>query len=143
MKEERGITLGSLTIYIIALLIIIGLISTVTSFFYSNILNISDNSKNLAEITKFNMYFLKDIKKSNNTITDVATDNTQISFSSGNVYKFQNNAIYQNKVKICENVKNAQFKLEQVNNKSVVSVLLSIGETLEVTRTTKYVLSGI
>ena len=143
MKEQRGITLESLTIYIIALLIIIGLVSTVTTFFYSNILNISDNSKNMAEITKFNMYFLKDIKKSNNTVTAVVSDNSQITFSSGNVYKFQNNAIYQNKIKICDNVSNAQFKLEKINNKDVVSVLLSIGEQMEVTKTVKYVLSGI
>lgn len=143
MKEEKGITLGSITIYVIALLVIIGIVSTVTSFFYSNIINVKDNSKNMAEITKFNLYFLQDMKKSNNDIVNVSTDNTNITFASGNVYKFQNNAIYQNKVKICENVKNAQFKLEQSNNKKVVTVLLSIGNNMEVTRTTRYVLSGI
>lgn len=143
MKEEKGITLGSITIYVIALLVIIGIVSTVTSFFYSNIINVKDNSKNMAEITKFNLYFLQDMKKSNNDIVNVSADNTNITFASGNVYKFQNNAIYQNKVKICENVKNAQFKLEQSNNKKVVTVLLSIGNNMEVTRTTRYVLSGI
>lgn len=140
MKEEKGITLGSITIYVIALLIIVGLISTITSFFYSNIINVNDNSRNMAEITKFNMYFLKDIKDSSNTVT-VAQDSTNITFSSGNVYTFKDNAIYQNKVKICDNVKNAQFKLEQNNDKKIVSVLLSIGDNLEVTRTTRYVMS--
>ena len=142
MKEEKGITLGSITIYVIALLIIVGLISTITSFFYSNIINVNDNSRNMAEITKFNMYFLKDVKNANNTVT-VSGDNTNITFSSGNVYTFKNNAIYQNKVKICDNVKNAQFKLEQSNNKKIVTVLLSIGDNLEVTRTTKYVMARI
>ena len=143
MKEEKGVTLGSITIYVIALLIIVGLISTVTTFFYSNIVNVNDNSKSMAEITKFNLYFLQDMKKSNNKIVSVADDNTRISFSSGNVYKFQDNSIYQNKVKICENVRNAQFKLEESNNKKIVVVLLSIGDNMEVTRTTRYVLSDI
>lgn len=142
MKEEKGITLGTITIYVIALLIIVGLISTITSFFYSNIINVNDNSRNMAQITKFNMYFLNDIKNANNTAT-VSVDNTNITFSSGNVYIFKDNAIYQNKVKICDNVKNAQFKLEEKDNKKIVTVLLSIGDNLEVTRTTKYVMARI
>lgn len=143
MKREEGITLGSITIYVIALLVIIGLISTVTSFFYSNIINVNDNSKNMAELTKFNLYFLQDIKKGDNIVLSITEDNKTIKFSSGNVYKFQDNSIYQNKVKICKNVKNAQFKLENVNNKNVVTVLISIGDNMEVTRTTKYVMSNV
>ena len=85
MKEERGITLGSVTIYVIALLIVVGVISTITSFFYSNIINVNDNSKNMAQITKFNMYFLKDVKDANNNV-EVSADNTNITFSSGNVW---------------------------------------------------------
>ncbi len=143
MKGERGISLQSLTVYIIGFLVIIGIISTITSFFYTNIINTRDNSQNMAEITKFNVYFLQDVKKSENNIMSVAKDNSYISFTSGNVYTFQDNAIYQNKVKICENVRNAQFKVEKVNGKDVITVLLSIGENMPVTRTTKYVLSGI
>lgn len=142
MKEERGITLGSVTIYVIALLIVVGVISTITSFFYSNIINVNDNSKNMAQITKFNMYFLKDVKDANNNV-EVSADNTNITFSSGNVYTFKDKAIYQNKVKICDNVKNAQFRVEENNNKKIVTVLLSIGDNLEVTRTTKYVMGRI
>lgn len=142
VKGDKGVTLASVTVYVIAFLMIVGTISTITTFFYSNLINTSDNSKNMAELTKFNLYFLQDIKKNNNNIMSVAEDKTYISFTSGNVYTFQDNAIYQNKIKICDNINNAQFKVEDSNGKKVVVVLLSIGETMPVTKTTRYVLSG-
>ena len=37
MKEERGITLTSIIIYIVALLIVIGIVSSISSYFYRNI----------------------------------------------------------------------------------------------------------
>ena len=61
MRKESGITLVSLTIYIIAFAVVIGIISVLTSFFYSNVVNLSDTGENSAEFTKFNMYFLEDI----------------------------------------------------------------------------------
>lgn len=141
MKNQKGITLASVTVYVIGLLVIVGVISTITTFFYSNILNAKSNSESMAEMTKFHLHFLRDMKKGDNNIISIAKDNTYISFTSGNIYTFQNNAIYQNKVKICDNVKNAQFKVEEKNNKKIVTVLLSIGDRMEVTKTTSYVLA--
>ena len=37
MKKENGVTLTSIIIYILALLIVIGVISALTSYFYRNI----------------------------------------------------------------------------------------------------------
>lgn len=141
MKENKGVTLTSLIIYVLMLLIVVTIIANITSFFYTNVINVKDNSQNIATITKFNMYFIKDAKRMGNQVEEIGTDKSYIKFKSGNVYTFQNNAIYLNNVKICDEVTSAQFQLQQVNNKKVVSVLLSVGQNLGVTKTTSFVMS--
>lgn len=139
MKSNSGITTTSIIIYIVAMLIVVGIIATVTSFFYSNVTLINDNSQNISEITKFHMYFLEETNKENNMVNYLA--NTAISFSSGNTFTFQDKSIYLNHIKICENISNLQFSQEKINNKTVINVLIVIGESSEYTKTTQYVLN--
>ena len=143
MKQENGVTLSSLIIYVISMLIVVGVIATLTSFFYRNIANLDDNSENIAEVTKFNIPFLEEVKQANNAVTRVSEDQTAISFFSGNTYTFQDQAIYKNKVRICENVKKATFRVEEIEGKQIVYVLLTIGENMEYTKTMEYVVKGI
>lgn len=139
MKSQRGVTTASLIVYVIAMLIVIGIIASLTSFFYTNAINLEDSSNKASVISKFNMYFLDETKNKNNSIVSVTTN--AITFSSGNTFTFQDNSIYFNSIKICEDVKNAEFKLETVNNKNVVNVLLTVGNNMEYTKTTKYVMA--
>lgn len=137
MEGNRGVTIASLTIYVIAMLIVIATIATITSFFYTNVNNLDTRSQNISEITKFNMYFLEETKKNGNKTMGVS--DKQISFSSGNIYTFQDNSIYLNNIRICENVKNVIFSIEKKENREIISVLITIGDNLEYTKTTKYV----
>ena len=139
MKSDRGVTTASLIVYVIAMLIIVGIIATITSFFYTNAINLEDNSSNVSTITKFNMYFLEETKNRNNKI--INNDSKSITFSTGNTFTFQDNSIYLNSIKICENVKNMGFNVEKINNKEVINVIITIGENVEYTKTTKYVMS--
>lgn len=138
MKSDRGITTVNLIVYVIAMIIVIGIIATITSFFYTNAVSLEDSSNNISLITKFNMYFLGEVKNKNNII--VQNDEKSITFSSGKTFIFQDNSIYMNSIKICENVKNAKFKVEEINNKKVINVLITIGENREYTKTTKYIM---
>ena len=138
MKSDRGVTTTRLIIYIIAMTIVVGIIATINSFFYSNVMNIEDESSNISELTKFNMYFLADIKKENNDIIKISEN--AITFSSGNTFTFQDNAIYLNSIRICENVKNLQFNVNKYTDKNIVNVLITIGDNMEYTKTTKYVM---
>lgn len=139
MKTNRGVTTTSLIIYVIAMLIVMGIIATITSFFYTNVINIEDSSANLTEITKFNMYFLEETKNTNNEI--VKLSDTSITFLTGNTFTFQDNSIYLNSSKICENIKQLAFSVEEINSKKVITVLITIGDNLEYTKTTKFVMS--
>lgn len=139
MRREAGLTTTSIIIYVIAMLMVIGIIASITSFFYSNVNNVSENSNNLSEITKFHMYFLEETTKEDNSIYEIK-DNS-ITFTTGNTFTFQNNSIYFNHIKICEKVSNLQFAKETKNGKTVINVLIVIGENNEYTKTTQYVLN--
>lgn len=61
MKSNKGITLISLIIYIIVLLMVMGLISTFTRYFYHNVneITLSDNTE--SEYSKFTSFFTSDL----------------------------------------------------------------------------------
>ncbi len=139
MGSSRGVTTANLIIYVIAMLIVIGIIATITSFFYTNVNNLEDSSSNVSEITKFNMYFLQEVKNVNNDI--IILNEKSITFLTGNTFTFQDNSIYMNSSRISENIKDLKFSLEEINEKKVITVLITIGENLEYTKTTKYVMN--
>lgn len=140
MKSNRGVTIASLTIYVIAMLAVVGIIATITSFFYTNVTNLEDSSANVSEITKFNMYFLQEVKNTSSEIIELKENS--MTFSTGNVFTFQDNSIYLNNIRICENIKNLQFSIEENNNKQIINVLITVGENVEYTKTTKYVMDN-
>lgn len=130
MKQNRGITLISLMIYIIGMLIVIGIISTLTSFFYKNI-DISNIQENVTgQYTKFSSIFAYEINKENNKVIEckILDENgfkiSYIIFSSGNQYTFkkENNAIYKNEIKVCENVEDCDFSYIYVDSKYKIKV---------------------
>ncbi len=139
MNSSRGVTTTSLIIYVIAMLIVIGIIASITSFFYTNVTNLEDSSSNISVIEKFNMYFLQEVKNTNNDIVSVGE--RSITFLTGNTFTFQDNSIYLNSSKICENINKLAFSVEEVNSKKVITVLITIGDNLEYTKTTKFVMN--
>lgn len=140
MKSDKGVTTSSVIIYVIAMMIVIGIIATITSFFYTNVMNTKDNSDNISEMTKFNMYFLEEVKNENNSIINIS--DTSILFKTGNMFTFMDNSIYFNKIKICENVKEMKFSEEDINNKKIIKVLIVSGDIMEYTKNVSYVMTG-
>lgn len=144
MKSNRGVTLTTLIIYIIVLIIVIGILTTVSNNFYANTKYITDNGKYISEFNKFNMYFIEDVKNNSNIYS--ITDN-EIVFADGTVYNYKSspdNGIYRNKVKICKNVENCQFtKIEEVVNsvnKIIINVTMILDASEAFETSTDYVL---
>lgn len=148
MHSERGITLISVTIYVIVMLIIISVITVLTSYFYRNV-DINSVSENLnQQYTRFNTYFTEEINKKGNKI--LATGETEsttgdepqkyIVFSSGNQYTYvpANDSIYVNNIKIAENIQDCNFEKITENDKTKIKVTMS-GEN-DFQRTTTYTL---
>lgn len=122
MKNNKGVTLTSVIIYVIGMAIVIGTISTLTSFFYNNIEVSEINDDSTTQYTKFSSIFLEEINKENNFIVDckTTTENGEkisyIIFYTGNQYTFKNNSIYKNKIKICQNIDDCDFSYSFVDS---------------------------
>ncbi len=134
MQSEKGITLVSVIIYVIAMLIIISVITVLTSYFYQNV-DINSVSENLnQQYTRFNTYFTEEVNKKGNKILAIGENesttgnDTQkyIVFSSGNQYTYipANNAIYVNTISIAENIEDCTFEKIKEDNKTKVKVTM-------------------
>ena len=103
-KKEKGVTLISLTIYVVVMVLVIALIAVITSFFYNNVINIDKEAVELAELNKLNLYMIEETEKEGNSIETISSDGKKITFNNGNAYTIQDNGIYQNSIRICKDV---------------------------------------
>lgn len=148
MQNEKGVTLISVTIYIIVMLIIVTVITVLTSYFYRNV-DINTVNQNLnQQYTKFNSYFTEEMNKKGNKLLEIGEienesgNGTQkyIIFSSGNQYTYipENEAIYMNQVKIAQNITGCDFtNNKEENGKTTIMVTIQ-GDNFE--RKTTYTL---
>lgn len=144
MKKEQGITLISLIVYVILMTFIIALISSITASFYANVNEFDNDSESAVAYAKFNMYFVNDIKREGATIQEASNDYIIISYTTETSqensegvtvssketayveYLVQNEILYRNKVKICENVKGVSITADKENN--IINVNMTIGD---------------
>ncbi len=141
MKSQKGITILSLTVYVIAFAIVIGIVATITGFFYKNVKDISVDINPLTEFATFNSYFADEVNHSNLNVKECSTDNGQsyIIFSNNVQYTYvpANKAIYKNKIKICKDISNCTFEEKIEEGKTIITVKL---EADNQQRTTTYTL---
>lgn len=126
MKSQKGVTLLSLVIYVIVMTVVIGIMSFIINNFYKNINNYQGDLDEVIKFSKFNNYFLKEIKTENNNVEKI--DSNYVLFSSGNSFSLSNNIIYYNNIQVCDGVKKFEIKLGEngdgVNN-TIVHVTLN------------------
>lgn len=128
MKNNRGITLTTLLIFVIVFAIVIGIVANLTSFFYKNIDVSKINDDSATQYTKFSSIFLEEIENENNSVIDckTTTENGEkesyIIFATGNQYTFKNNSIYKNTIKICQNIEDCDFSYTFVDSTYKIKV---------------------
>lgn len=129
MKSEKGITLISLTIYIITMVVVLATVAVISTYFYTNISETSDTMDPLTEYTKFNRFFSEEVNRSN--IKVLECESHYIAFDNGVQYSFiaNNKGIYRNQVKIAKEVTNCTFLYEIKNGKNIVVVTIQIGNS--------------
>ena len=133
MKEERGVTLIILCIYVIVFSIIIVLLANLSNYIYNNLDNINDSSIDVSEFNKFNMYFIEDVKSNKQVLVQELADNNnnfiQIAFEDGDIYTYTigDDSIYKNKQKIASNI--IDFKAEgfKKDNKIYIEITIKLG----------------
>lgn len=142
LKENKGITLTSLVIYIIVFVIIIAIMANISNYFYSNIDGIKDSPKYVDEFNKFSMFFVADVKRNTEVVT-ISEDSLQ--FADGTKYEYRDNCIYRNNEKISKYVKSFSFEKKPyvVNSfsKTLINVSSIFGTDKEqITRNVEFVL---
>ena len=128
MKTQKGITLTSLAIYITMVLIVIGVLAVISGTLQGNIKEIYTEGTNNAEIDKFNIYFLKEVKRQGNQINEISIN--EISFSLGNTYTYkEDKCIYLNdNIKIAEHIEKCEFDGDTNNLVITVTIKTENGE---------------
>lgn len=126
MKSEKGVTLLSVTVYVIGMTVAIAIISRLTAFFYSNTTDIRDIEP-VTEYTTFNTHFSEEANTPNIKILECESD--YIAFDNGVQYTFvsENHSVYKNKVKICNNIEKCTFEQgTDENDKTTVKVTIKV-----------------
>ncbi len=63
MKENKGITLINLVVYVVGFTVIIGIVTVIISFINTNIVQMNEATDRVAEYSKFNLAFVEEVKK--------------------------------------------------------------------------------
>lgn len=127
MKSNKGITLTSLIVYVIAMVIVVTTVSTITSYFYNNIDDLNSGTDSAMAYTKFNMYFTQEINTSKNYPALISETAEYIVFSkTGNQYTFKNGAIYKNQIKICDGISSCTFEVDKTDQEQEVKDLVKV-----------------
>ncbi len=131
MKMQKGVTLVSLTIYIIVMTIVISVISMISTYFFKNTKNILKDIEPITEQTRFSSFFTEEVNRSNSKI--LACDEHYVVFDDGVQYTFvpENKGVYRNQVKICRGVEICKFERTIKNGKDVITVTLKMEKAVE------------
>lgn len=150
MRNQKGITMASLGIYIVVCMIVVAMLATITANYRNAIKDMDDDSEYATEYSKFNLYFLEETKNTTNKkpeITNEENNYNSIKFQTGNEFKYdiQKKILYLNKntgekIKLIKKVESCTFKLDSENGKNVITVNIEIAKTEG--RELKYVLEG-
>ncbi len=143
MKNEKGITLIALIIYIILMTFVVAGVSAITTSFYGNLNEMDNSSESAVSFAKFNMYFINDIKSENVRVVSSGTNYIELSLKNKNgtsqtiKYSIQNNTLYRDKIKICDKIKDSKIVANQEGKKVIIDIYLKI-DNYE--KTTSYIL---
>ena len=123
MKSERGVTITSILIYVIALTVIVIIIGRIVTYFYKNINLYTEENQGLSKYIKINSYITDEINTEGNAVESFSDNYIKFSITQ-NQYTFQNGNIYFNKAKICTDVENCIFSYDEQNE--IISMEITI-----------------
>ena len=128
MKSQKGLTLTSVAIYIVILFIVIGILATISANFQGGIKQSNSEGTEIAEINRFNMYFLEEVKKQGNNVDSI--NSRLIKFSTGKIFLYDDVKkcieVFENdtKVIIAKNIENCTFESREENGKTIITVTI-------------------
>lgn len=108
-NNKKGITLASLTIYVVVATLIVGILAFLNAQFFSNIAELTNESRIVSEKLDLKTSIIKDLKSSDEvTITEFNSNSFRL--SNNTKYEIRKNdelntyAVFRNDVKICDGI---------------------------------------
>lgn len=138
MQTATTRIMTNLTIYIIVFTIIVCVVGTLMSYFYSNIKTLNSEATANSDYSMLNLYFLKTVQTNNISIKGYGlVDNEDISSyyitfqkDDGTTHTFIKigSIIYYNKIKLCENVERFKIIVDKSENESISMEVKILGK---------------
>lgn len=126
MRSNRGITVTSLIIYVIGLVVMIGIMSTFTNYFYKNVDEIVTKESAQDQYSKFLTYVTNDVNSKNLKFFKVGNEGTsryaifkflddtehQYILNNNKIYFINTDQVDKKKVVLCKNVTKVTDEIE-------------------------------
>ena len=126
-KNNKGITLISISAYIVIMLVIIALIAVFKNNINTTIDEMDQYTSAVPQINLMHMYMLNETNTKHNGIVKKSADGNYIEFGSGNYYFFDKGKVYKNETKIMD-IPGCKFDVIQEGTKSYIEVHLYLEE---------------
>ena len=137
LKNNKGMTVISLLIYIIVLTVVIGSMSIVMRYFYKNADDTIISNDTAEQYSRFIAYITSDINSGKiNNIELVSATDIKLNFSDGTVqeYQFNEGTIYyivinsqsveEKKIQLCKDLSNCEFIFNNAQNKITTHITI-------------------
>lgn len=135
LKSEKGVTLLTLTIYIIVLTATVGALAVLSSFFYNNVYALQDTVDNAGDFDTLNSCLITDAKS--NVSVNVNESTKTIVFGDNTTYTYNEDeeTIYRGEFKVASHVKyfNVASSTKTVDNveKNILTIKIIIGDSTQ------------
>lgn len=147
MKNNKGVTLASLTVYVIVLVIILVTLTFISGNFTSRIVEATNRGKVSNDCIKLYSFLLNDIKASN-SISEFSDDFVKFDNDSKYTIKYletlnedkrqvKQYEIFRDDVLIAENMLDAKFDYDSEENVFILKINYYYGKTF-VTKTQRF-----
>ena len=124
MKSEKGITILSLTVYVVVMTIVIAVTARVSTFLFKNV-DQTEKVDALTQYTTFSSYFTEEVNTPNIKILEC--EENYVAFDNGVQYSYnaENKGIYRGQVKICSDIEKCTFE-QGVNQNGYATIKVTV-----------------
>ncbi len=138
MKTEKGLTLLSLVTYVIAMLIAIGIVSSLIKYFYRNVDEIVVDNNTPEQYTRLVTYLTEDVNSGSITNCKVSENGKGVNLYMPNgvihqyAYDEANQKLYyvaidgegneQTEIELCDNIESCDFNFAESKLRTKVSI---------------------
>lgn len=135
LKSEKGVTLLTLTIYMIVFTAVLGMMTVLSNLFYNNVYTLQDTVENAGDFDTLNSSLIIDAKENTSVRVDESTKTIVFGDDTTYTYNEEEETIYRGEFKVASHVKyfNVTSSTKTVDNvkKEILTIKIIIGDSTQ------------